>query len=311
MNIKVTIGVCVKNSEEIIRKALDSLVEQNFPRKAMKLVIVDDGSKDNTLSIARDFASETDIETMICSSGGKGLGFSRQIVVDNAQGDYIIWVDGDMVLTKGFVRKNVEFMEKNSRVGAARGNGILGGEKELVATLEFMSCELMKQAMDPNPEGFGVGGSILFALSQVFQKLHNWYKHKFDKVKFHLNESGRNLKALAHFLKGFSSEKANDSFRKFYSKQIFTVHRMLVFAVENLIAAEAASLDKKKNRAIYNWLLSEQNGLFEDVNLLSDILESMFSKEDKIKEANDILQKQIRPVVDRIDVSLSRFSDDY
>ena len=131
MDSKVTVGVCVKNTEELIRRALGSIVEQDFPHEAIKLIIIDDGSKDKTLSIVRDCVSEIDIETIVCSSGGKGLGFSRQIVVDNAQGDYIVWVDGDMVLTKSFIRKHVEVMEKNPSTGAACGNVISRGRRNI------------------------------------------------------------------------------------------------------------------------------------------------------------------------------------
>jgi len=41
-------------------------------------------------------------------------------MVDNASGEYIEWVDSDVVLPKNYLRKQVEFMDRNPGVGAAR-----------------------------------------------------------------------------------------------------------------------------------------------------------------------------------------------
>jgi len=156
MGVKVTVGVCVRNSERMVKAALDSIVKQDFPHKLMKLVIVDDGSTDKTLSMVRNFVSKIDIKTVVFSSGGKGLGVSRQIVVDHAEGDYILWVDDDLVLKKDFIRNHVDFMEKNTNVGAARANQIPTG-KTLVDTLESIGQLLV----NPNPGKIATGGSIL------------------------------------------------------------------------------------------------------------------------------------------------------
>jgi glycosyltransferase involved in cell wall biosynthesis len=121
MNTKVTVGLCVKNAAKIVNTAFDSISIQDYPHESMKLVIVDNGSSDNTLSLAIEFAQETDIPTFVTSNKSKGLAATRQMAVDNAEGDYIVWVDDDLVLTKDYIRNHVEFMEKNPNVGAATG----------------------------------------------------------------------------------------------------------------------------------------------------------------------------------------------
>lgn len=120
MNARVTLGLCVKNGAKVVKTAFDSISIQDYPHELMKLVIVDDSS-DNTLALAMKFAQETDIETFVTSSKGKGLGAARQIVVDHTEGDYIMWVDDDLVLSKDYVKNHIAFMEKNPNVGAARG----------------------------------------------------------------------------------------------------------------------------------------------------------------------------------------------
>ncbi len=137
-DVKVTVGICVRNSEATVKEAIESVLEQNFPHKSMELVIVDGYSQDNTLRIVKDCLKKTDIRSKIFYEN-EGLGQARQIVVDNADGDHIVWVDGDMVLSKDFIRKQTQFMEQNPRVGIAKGK--YGDYKKsdcknLVATLE-------------------------------------------------------------------------------------------------------------------------------------------------------------------------------
>ncbi|MHA1267705.1 MAG: glycosyltransferase [Candidatus Helarchaeota archaeon] len=134
--IKVTIGVCVRNSAVTLHEAIESISCQDYPHELMEVIFVDDGSKDTTLSIINSYVSKMDTSVKVFHHEWKGLGPSRNVVVDNASGDYIIWVDGDMVLPKDHVRKQVEFMEQKPKVGIAKARyGFMRGEN-IVASLE-------------------------------------------------------------------------------------------------------------------------------------------------------------------------------
>jgi len=161
MKPKVTIGVCVRNCENYVKEAIDSISDQNFPHKLMEVIFVDDGSEDGTLSVIEGYASKMDMRVKVFHHEWKGLGASRNVVVDNAGGDFIVWVDGDMILPRDHVRKQVEFMEHNPQVGIAKARrGILLGEK-IVAALEnihFSVYDSKEGSLDSNLPG--TGGSI-------------------------------------------------------------------------------------------------------------------------------------------------------
>lgn len=162
MKPKVTIGVCVKNCVGSIKDAIDSILGQDFPHELMEVIFVDDGSEDNTLSVIKDCVSRMDIQVKIHHQEWRGLGPARNVVVDNARGDYIVWVDGDMVLSRDFVRKHVEFMERNPAVGAAGGKYELQHEESLAATLEGISWTAVhsKHGGKPTSKLPGTAGSI-------------------------------------------------------------------------------------------------------------------------------------------------------
>lgn len=162
--VRVTIGLCVKNCEATIKEAIDSVINQDFPHELMEVIFVDDGSNDKTLSIIKRNAPKMDMHVKVFRQEWKGLGPTRNVVANNASGDYILWVDGDMILQRDYVRKQVEFMEQNEKVAIARG--IFRGlpQKSLVARLENMewiAIDFMARKQGKrNDELHFCGGSI-------------------------------------------------------------------------------------------------------------------------------------------------------
>lgn len=163
MKPKVTVGICVRNCEDFIKEAIDSIINQDFPHELMEVIFVDDGSKDKTLSIIKSYAPIMDMQVNVFHQEWKGLGSARNVVVDNAGGNYIVWVDADMMLTRDYVRKLVEFMERNPKVGIAKGKYGLAPGANLVSTLEIYSRAASKM-VDFNYKvktcSMGTGGSI-------------------------------------------------------------------------------------------------------------------------------------------------------
>jgi glycosyltransferase involved in cell wall biosynthesis len=133
---RVTIGLCARNAQNIIGHAIDSILAQDFPKESMEIIFVDDGSEDGTLSIMRNYASKTRIRSKIFGGTRIGLGKARNTVVWNAIGEYIIWVDADIVLPVDHVRKQVGFMEKNPKVAIAGARFYGLPEKDLLITLQ-------------------------------------------------------------------------------------------------------------------------------------------------------------------------------
>jgi len=169
---RVTVGMCVKNSEATIKEALISVLDQNFPHESIMLIIVDGYSQDKTLSIIKESLQKTDVETKFFYEY-EGLGRARQLVVDNAKGDFIVWVDGDMVLSKDFVKKQVEFMEKHPEVGIAKGkygthrSNRPGNLVAVLENVEFMLNTTLEG--ETNSRALGASGCIyrIKAIRQV------------------------------------------------------------------------------------------------------------------------------------------------
>jgi glycosyltransferase involved in cell wall biosynthesis len=136
-DIIVTIGICTKNSERTISEALGSLINQDFPYDEMEIIVVDGGSQDKTLSVIRQQLAGVKFKVRFFSEN-VGLGFARQLVVKHAKGKYVIWVDGDIILSKNYVRQQVNFMQQNPSAGIIVGSFGILPDDNWVAALENM-----------------------------------------------------------------------------------------------------------------------------------------------------------------------------
>jgi glycosyltransferase involved in cell wall biosynthesis len=120
-NTKVTIGLCVRNSEKTVEKTIYSIINQRYPKELLQLIVVDGCSEDKTISILNRLISKVNLHAEIYSDNGRGLGVARQIVVANAKGKYLIFIGADVELLDDFLQKQVEFLQQNPQVGISAG----------------------------------------------------------------------------------------------------------------------------------------------------------------------------------------------
>jgi glycosyltransferase involved in cell wall biosynthesis len=162
MKPRVTIGVCVRNSAATLHEAIESIILQDYPHELMEAVFVDDGSEDETLSIINRHVPKMNMPARVYHQEWRGLGPTRNLIVKNAEGDYIIWVDGDMILPRDHVRKQVEFMELNPRVGIAKARYGSCPKENVVGLLEDMGYVAVdaKYGGKATSRVLGTGGSI-------------------------------------------------------------------------------------------------------------------------------------------------------
>ncbi|HGE71917.1 TPA: glycosyltransferase family 2 protein, partial [Candidatus Poribacteria bacterium] len=158
-NVPVTIGLCVKNCVDTIRKTLNCIIGQNYPHELIEVIVVDDQSSDDTIPLIIKTLSNSSINFKVLSTDGKGLGFARQLVVKNASGKYILWVDGDMILPSNYIMQQVKFMERNPEVGKARAKWGFLNEDSLPAKLESFRV-LTHLSGNKSRLLVGIGGSI-------------------------------------------------------------------------------------------------------------------------------------------------------
>ena len=101
----VSIIVPCYNVGEYLADCLDSLIEQTF--KDIEIVCVNDGSTDKTPQILDDYAKK-DSRIKIVTQENGGLSSARNAGMENASGDYYIFVDSDDTISPNMVEEMVK-----------------------------------------------------------------------------------------------------------------------------------------------------------------------------------------------------------
>lgn len=96
----ITIIIPMFNAEEYISKCLDSLIQQTYDN--IEIIVVDDGSTDNSLRICKAYA-EQDFRLKIIHQSNQGVSAARNRALQEAEGIYIVFVDADDYVGKDYV----------------------------------------------------------------------------------------------------------------------------------------------------------------------------------------------------------------
>lgn len=108
MNYKsdlVSIILPVFNAEEYLERCISSLVEQTYSN--LEILIVNDGSSDNSLSIIKKWESR-DPRIKVYNQKNKGLIFSLNFLINESKGQYVARMDADDYCDKNRIEKQVK-----------------------------------------------------------------------------------------------------------------------------------------------------------------------------------------------------------
>ena len=92
-SIKVSIIVPVYNVEKYVSRCLDSLISQTL--KDIEIIVVNDASTDNSGKICDEYAKKDDRIKVLHQKVNKGQSNARNLALEFAQGEYIVFVDSD------------------------------------------------------------------------------------------------------------------------------------------------------------------------------------------------------------------------
>ena len=99
----VSILIPCYNAENWLKETVESALSQTWQNK--EIIIVDDGSTDNSLQIAKQYESVT---VRVISQENKGGSAARNKALEYAHGDYIQWLDADDILAFDKIEKQMK-----------------------------------------------------------------------------------------------------------------------------------------------------------------------------------------------------------
>ncbi len=119
---KVSVVIPMYNAEKYMEKCLQTISNQTY--KSMEVILVDNACTDNTATIAKKFPFK-----IITKEINHGPGLARNLGVEYASGDILVFVDSDMYFDKDFIKNLVKPIVEEGAVGT-------NYEEEIVANKE-------------------------------------------------------------------------------------------------------------------------------------------------------------------------------
>ena len=104
-NPKVSVIVPVYNAERYLHRCVDSILAQDFT--SFELLLIDDGSKDKSGEICDEYA-RNDPRVKVFHNQWGGVSLARNTGLDNAQGEWVTFVDSDDYISPDFLSSMVD-----------------------------------------------------------------------------------------------------------------------------------------------------------------------------------------------------------
>ena len=289
--MKLSVIVPVYNCDKHLPKCIDSILSQSF--KDFELILVNDGSKDNSLRVC-ELNAEKDSRVKVINKANGGVSAARNEGLSKACGEYIVFIDADDYVGENFFKTAYETITKNSADLYISGHSKdFYKENQISFSEVYTVCEPKKYTRRSLLSNWG----MTFAHHYLFAPWAKFYKNsiiKENNIKFdHSLSLGEDLVYNIDYLKCIDSiyfdnkyfyhycvRSENSLFTKFHG-DYYESHLKMHNAIKALIEVNGCS-----SNTFRFW----DNFYFS--SLLSGIHESFkFSKQTDKTEKLNLLKK--------------------
>jgi len=189
----VSVLMTAYNRQQFIAEAIESVLASTFEN--WELIIVDDGSKDNTVSIARDFANKDKRIKVYINEKNLGDYPNRNRAAGYAKGEYLMYVDSDDQLYADSLQKAVDIMVSFPKAGYGTAGPLQISEPKLMDSREVLRHHFFNKPILM----YGPGAMII---RNDFFKLIKGFSEKYgpaNDMYFHLKAASAKPLVLLPF----------------------------------------------------------------------------------------------------------------
>lgn len=186
----ITVIIVMRNEEKYIRKCLESVINQDYPKDKFEIIVVDGESDDRSIEIIEEYAKDNDIKIIINKKRILAAGWN--IGIKAAKGEIVIRPDAHSYIERDFINKNVETLINHPDAIC------VGGKIESISLDGTMAKSITNVLSSP----FGVGNSYFRIGSKakyVDTVAYGAYRKEiFDKIGYFNEELERNQDLELH-----------------------------------------------------------------------------------------------------------------
>lgn len=121
-NLKISVAICSYNRARFIVKALDSLFHQDFDKNDFEVIVVDNNSTDDTLTVLKTYQQQhPDYPFRFVTEPHQGVAYTRNRGAKEAKGNIIAYLDDDSIAQPGWLKITYDFFAQHPEVYSTGG----------------------------------------------------------------------------------------------------------------------------------------------------------------------------------------------
>ena len=206
----VGIIVPVYNTAKYLRECLDSIKKQTYNNYVC--IVVDDGSTDNSLDIANEYATNSSLRKfLIFNKQNSGVSSARNFALNiieqhNINPEYICFVDSDDIIKPTFIETFIKNLIKNNADYAVCGydefdkNGIIQSKRRNASNEVLNKAQIIEHFYAVKSFGFGKGMPFKYSDTTYTWALYNKCFHYNNIKNNRFDETLRNCEDMKFFL---------------------------------------------------------------------------------------------------------------
>jgi len=174
---KISVIVPAKDEENVIERCLQSLININYPRERMEIIVVD-GSSDSTTKICKKFELENQgLIKVIKENNPHGKPSALNLGLKHATGEVIAVFDADSIVDKDCFVKAIRYLQEGALAVQGKTR-CFNKNRNLIARLVHFEQEAWQQLILNGRENLGLfipfNGSCFFIKREILQELGGW-----------------------------------------------------------------------------------------------------------------------------------------
>src|SRR5690349_2982534 len=109
---RISVIIPTRNRAAMVRTAIESVLAQQSEQVELEVIVINDGSTDNTLENIKDLP-------IVCLQGsGQGVSAARNLGLDAATGEFVAFLDDDDAWNAGYPHAQLACLEQHPEYGA-------------------------------------------------------------------------------------------------------------------------------------------------------------------------------------------------
>ncbi|RLG12743.1 hypothetical protein DRN73_01710 [Candidatus Pacearchaeota archaeon] len=120
----VTVIIPAYNESKSIEKTIESALASDYPKEKMEIIVVDDGSKDNTYELARKFTKSKKFRVRVYTKKNGGKGSALNFGIKKSHNEIIFTMDADSFIQPRTIKKMVAYFSNEKVMSVTPSMGV-------------------------------------------------------------------------------------------------------------------------------------------------------------------------------------------